>query len=678
MKLFRDKTTILTIILILFLSDICFCQIVSEVIISGNVNVKEKVIKSKIKTKKGNIFSPQSLQSDMNEILSLAFFEDVTVEVDTETYKVFFKLSEKPVIKKIELKGNKKFSSGHLKDEISNKEKEHLDRTKLEADKRKIIELYEEKGFSDTRVTTDIITDKSTNKAILVFLINEGRKVKVADVSIGGLKAYPPKKILKQMETKKNKIFKEKLLFEDIDKIIQFYKNNGFESVEISSISIAYNEDRTKAYVTLAIYEGPKYKLGTISLSGNKIISTAEITKNISIKQGQFYNQEKITEAIMSIYELYKDIGYLRAEIAPVFNKFPESGRMDIEFDIKENNVVYLDKLYIDGLTHTKEFVIRREILLKEKDPFSGKKLRRSLEKIYNLGFIDDVKVDVQETGYPDLADLLLVVTEGKPGMLSAGAGYSSVDQLVGTLQVSHMNLFGRAQRLNLLWEFGARRQNYEINWTEPWFMHKPMSLGVSLFDLTRQQYYGSAFAYSYQRQGSEVRVGPRLSDYLSLFFVYSYEKIRTFDVNLNISSTPARTYLTSSFTGQIIYDSRDNIFDPSTGNRNSFSVQIAGGPFAGNVHYFKPIARSSWFFPTFWKFVFSVNATFGVVESFYDYQLTDPDKFHVGGPDTVRGYQYNILNSKDGAKSMFVGNIEYKFPIVQEKRRTILQGALF
>jgi outer membrane protein insertion porin family len=653
-------------------------ETVKEIAISGNVNVKEKTIRSKIKTKKGSIYSPANLQLDMNGVLSLDFFDDVTVEVDTETYRVFFKVAEKPMLKKIEFKGNKKYSGGRLREEISNKDGEFLDRTKLEADKRKIIELYEEKGFSDTQVTTDLIADKTTNKAVLVFFISEGRKVTVADVSIAGTKAFSEKKVLKQMETRKKKVFKEKILFEDIDKILKFYRNNGFESAEISSTSITYNDDRTKAYVRLEVSEGPKYRISGVTFNGNKVITTAEIRKSVDIKQGQVFNQDKMVETKQAIYELYQDIGYLRAEINPVFEKYPDSGRLDVRFDVKENNVVYLDRIYIDGLMHTKEFVIRREILLNEKEPFSGVKLRRSMEKIYNLGFIDDVKVDIQDTETPDTADLVLSVTEGKPGMLSAGAGYSSVDQLVGTLQVSHMNLFGRAQRLNLLWEFGSRKQNYEIGWTEPWFLHKPVSFGATLFDLTRQQYYGNIFAYSYQRQGGEIRLGPRFGEYLSLLFIYSYEKLRTFDVDLNVSSTPTRTYLTSSFTGQVIYDSRDNIFDPSRGNRNSFSLQVAGGPFSGDVHYFKPIARSSWFFTTFWKLVFSVNLTAGAVDSFNDYQLTDPDKFHVGGPDTVRGYTYNILNPRDGAKTMFIGNLEYKFPIVQEKKRTVLQGAFF
>ncbi|MDI6641501.1 MAG: outer membrane protein assembly factor BamA [Elusimicrobiota bacterium] len=665
-----------------FLVSFVQAEFVKEIIIKGNINIKEKVIRDKIKTKVKDIYSPENLRQDLNSILELGYFEDVTVEVDTPTYKVIFTVREKPKLKKIDFKGNKKFSKGQLKDEIKNKEKEYLDRAELQNDIKKIVELYSEKGYADTEVDYDIYVDKITNSATLTFFITEGRKVTVEDISITGTKYYRAKKILRQLQTKKKKIFKEKILNEDIEKVTEFYKKNGFESFTISTPTLLYNEDRTKVSIKLNIDEGPRYKIGKISFSGNTVYSDKELYKAIVLKPKMLYNKEKIDLALAAISELYADKGYLRAEIKPEFMKYVESGIMDIKFDITENNLIYLDRIYIDGLTHTKEFVIAREAQLKEGEPFSTIKLRRSVERIYNLGFIDEVKVDLQDTGNPDTADLVLTVTEGKPGMLSAGAGYSSVDKLVGTLQVSHMNLFGRAQRLSLLWEFGERKQNFEISWTEPYFMRKPVSLGASLFNLTRKQFYGGSEAYTSHRQGIELRVGPRLTEYLSLLFSYGYERVTIFDAKTDPTTgkkyAEERTDITSSLTNQISYDSRDNIFDPTRGCRNSLSLQITGGPFQGDVHFYKPVVRSSWFLLTFWKFVLSANATFGLIEAYQNYILPTQYKFFTGGPDTVRGYVYNEVSPATGGEVMFVGNVEYKFPIVQEKGRTILQGAIF
>jgi len=660
---------------------------ISEIIIKGNINVKDKTILKQLKSKEEHLYSEENLKVDISNIMELGYFDDVSIEVDTGTWKITYTVAERPLIKKIELKGRKRIGKGSILGEISNKKNEHFDKSKLELDKTKIIGLYTDKGYAYAKVECEPIINEKENEAELIFFITEGKRVIVDRVSAEGTKAYKSKKILGLMSTKRKKIFKKSILEEDINKITDFYKTRGFEGVEISIPTINYSEDKSLVYVTLTISEGPKYRFGRISFGGNTIYSEPELRKEITIKPRKLYNQENLDESKQAIIDRYTDKGYLRAEINEVLERYPETGVIDIKFDIVENNIVYVDRIYIDGNIATKEFVIRREVLLKEDEPFSGKKLRRSLEKIYNLGFLDDVNVSMQEIGLIDRIDVLIVVAEGKPGMLSAGAGYSSVDGIVGTLQVSHMNLFGRAQRLNLLWEFGERRQNYQIGWTDPWFMQKPVSFGVSIYDLlrTREYSYSGIYvpnAYDEQRQGFDLRAGPRWTEYLSLLFTYSYEKYTVVRRDLDpiiFSSELREKGLSSSFTGQVIYDTRDYIFDASRGTKDSFALQIAGGPFGGDTNFYKPVARTSWFFPTFWKFVFSANANLGYVEGFWGYNLQPYDKFSVGGADTVRGYQYSELGpAEGGGRLMFVGNLEYKFPIVTEKKRTILQGAIF
>jgi outer membrane protein insertion porin family len=333
--------------------------------------------------------------------------------------------------------------------------------------------------------------------------------------------------------------------------------------------------------------------------------------------------------------------------------------------------------------------VIRREILLKEGDVFSAGKVRRSVEKIYNLGFLDDVQVDVQQPRSPTEADIVFNVVEGKPGILSAGAGYSSVDNFVGTLQVQHINLFGRAQRLNLMWEFGDRKKNYEIGWTEPWIFGKPVSFGVDLFNTERQLPYGTdRNAYEESRKGFTVRLGPRLTDRLSLIHSYSYERVSKFNVKQIYvdEPDPARRILPgktiiSSLTNGLIYDTRDNVFDATRGTRNSASVQVAGGPLQGDINFYKPSVSSAIYFPTFWKFVLSFSGQGAYVKPFdvsKSSNIPESERFYIGGVDTVRGYRWGEIGEPAGNFWKLLFNAEYKFPIVQERNRTILQGAFF
>ncbi|MHB9154777.1 MAG: outer membrane protein assembly factor BamA [Endomicrobiales bacterium] len=656
---------------------------VSAVLIEGEKNVKEKTIRGQIKSRAGKPYSDETVKSDIQNILELGSFENVEVSVDTDTWRVTFMVKEKPYVKKINFKGNKVFSQGRLKDEVTLKEKEFYDLAKLEESKAKVLSLYNEKGYADAKLEVYPTIEEATSQITVTFIINEGNRILIGDVDIQGLKAYPEKKILKLMKTRRKKVFKDETLRGDVQEIEKFYKNNGYTEAKVGEPQITYNPERTLMSIVIPVTEGPKYRIGAVAFSGQNVISEQALRKALTMKSGELYNEERLQETMQALRELYSDRGYLHSRVEPEFTPQPERGLMDITFTIAEGDLIYLGNAYVDGLTYTKEYVIRREITLKEGDVFSAGKVRRSLEKIYNLGFIDAVEPEIQPTEKRDIMDLVLNVTEGKPGVLTAGAGYSSVDQLVGTLQVQHMNLFGRGQRLNLMWEFGARKQNYEIDWTEPWFLSKPMSLGLSAFNTERTFDYGNVLgAYVEGRQGGTVRIGPRLNDYLSLLFSYSYEDIRVSDIDVSISTSAIRPShdITSSISSQVIWDTRDNVFDPSRGNRQSLSVQLAGGPLGGSINFVKPIVRSSWYFPTFWKFVLSLNGTVGLVENFNpSADVPIYERFYVGGAETVRGYQYRTeIGPLEGGKLMSVFNAEYKFPIVQERKRSILQGAFF
>ncbi len=657
-----------------------YTQKISDIEFVGLINVKPSEIKSKIKTKKGSFFVQENISADVQELLATEYFDNVEVEFDTATKKLIFKFEERPLIKKIEVRGNTKVSTGKIKSEIPLKEKQYFVSEKLNESKNKILELYDEKGYIYTVVDVQQILNEEKNVITIIFLINEGKKVIVDKIDIYGNKNFSKRKILSLMETKRKKVFRESKLNSDIQKVINAYKDAGFYDVQISS-PVIEQVDEEKVKISIRIEEGIKYKVKQVTLKNNSVYSEKQLFKVITIKPGRVFKQSEVNSSIQAIAELYAEKGYLKLNVTPDISKDEKNNTISICFVIEENEQIYVDRIWIEGLQSTKENVVRREILLKEGEIFNSKKLRRSLEKIYNLGFFDDVKVDIQPGGRPDAVDIVVTAVEGRPGMLSAGAGYSTVDKLVGNLQVSHLNLFGRAQRLNLLWEFGERRKNYEISWTEPWLLNKPMSFGVSLYDLTRiREYSNDTSAYKEERQGLEFRLGPRLSDVFSLLFSYSYENVIIFDSKFP-EDIPNGKKLTSSFGTQIAYDTRDNIFDASRGMRHSLSLQIAGwGILSGDVKYYKPILRSSIFIPTFWKFVLSFNTTLGYIEGIegFDLNTVKYEKFYVGGAETVRGYGYRMLAPENGGRVMFVFNTEYKFPIVQENNRTVLQGAIF
>ena len=356
------------------------------VLFEGLSNVKEKTARRLVKSKAGKPYSEETVKADIQSILSNGSFDDVEVSIDTATYRLVFIVKERPYVKTITFKGNKKISSGRLRDEATIKQKEFYDVARFEESKAKILALYADKGYSDCKLEAYPTTDSKTNLMAINFLITEGNKIVIGEVIPEGVKAYKNKKILKLMKSKKKKIFKEDVLQKDIQEIETFYKNNGFINVKVGEYSVTYDDKRTSVKIKIPVSEGARYKVGKISFTENPVYTEKELRKAVALKAGNIFKDEEFQETRMALMELYSDKGYLHCQLEPEYMPDDEKGVMNINFRINENEVIYLGRVYIDGLVNTKEFVIRREITLNEGDVFAAPKVRRSMEKIYNLG----------------------------------------------------------------------------------------------------------------------------------------------------------------------------------------------------------------------------------------------------------------------------------------------------
>lgn len=650
---------------------------------TGLRNVKKSVVSGVLTIGKRDEFDQKKLDDEIASIYKLGLFSDVVADVSEfkDGVKVTFILQEKLIVKELDFKGNKQFSSRKLKEEISTKKKEGYDTRKIKDDIEKISTLYKDKGYVDVQVVDFSTTDDVSGFATVTFSIEEGKKVLVGGIILRGVESFKEKKIKKLFATKKKNVFKEEIFNDDLNKIKAHYKDNGYLDINILKPEVVYDIPRTKMYIKVQLEEGKKYKNGKVSFTGNTVYTTEEILKVYKFKEGKIFSQSLHIENEMNIKSLYAEKGYIRAKIKSDIDKNPETGIVNVAVDITENNIVYIDKIYIDGNSKTKEYVIKRELLVKEGDIFAVSKIRRSQEKLLNLGFFKDVKIDLEETKDPDTADLAIEVEEDKTGMVSLGAGYSSVDKVVGTIQVTELNLFGRGQQLNLTYEFGARRQNYQIGFTEPYFFGKKLLFGVDVFNTTSWRSYGSdSTAYQEGRRGGDIRIGKPLSDIHTLNFTYAYEEVKVFNIDSGLKSQIEKSKdVASSLTSSIIRDTRDNVFDTVRGSKQVFSVKVAGGPFGGNTNFYKPTLKLSKFIPTFWKFVIGLQSYVSYVKEFSPSEdVPIYERYFLGGADTVRGYDYGEIGPREKGKILFVSNFEYKFPIVQEASRTILSAAIF
>lgn len=670
----------------------------------GLQNTKLSTLRGAIKGRKGDLYDRPDLDKDIQALLGLGLFERVGAEVsllDKPVPEHFrkaagtdrqvllnFIVKEKPVIRKITFEGNKKLSRGVLSDLLSLKTKDPFDRLKLEEDRGKVIAKYHEKGFLDAAVDYEIRTDTEASKVELVFKAAEGPKSRIELVELGGASSFKRKVLLKLMKNARKKVYFEKELPEDIAKIEAHYKNNGFLDVSISSPVVTLSADKTRIHIALGVTEGRSYRFGKTTFSGHLIYTSSEVAKTVEYREGKVFSQEKFEETIRGIQELYSDRGRLRTRINPVKTFNTTTDRMDVLFEIIEGPISYIGHIDVEGNKATKTFVLRREIVIKPGEMFRSSRVRRSIEKIRNLGFIDDVDLDLQPTpSDPDKVDLTFDVAEGKPGVLTAGAAYSSVDGLIGTLSLQHLNLFGRAQKGSIQWSFGRRVQDYSISWTTPWVGDSPTSLGFDIYNTRRINPFDTSLsAYVERRTGGSIRVGPRFEeDKYRLDMTYGLARISIENVQDQFRGTLSEgTSIQSSFGAEFSRDTRDSIWDPARGTRHGIGMLLSGGPFQGDIHFFKPSitnqAHHTLFTVEDWPFVISAYHRGGYVTQFgKTVQVPVQDRFFIGGQDSLRGYSPSgEAGYPQGGKIYSVANLEFGFPLARERKKTIVKFVVF
>jgi outer membrane protein insertion porin family len=662
-----------------------FAQTIVEIKIEGNKNVSTREIEKNISLVEGQEYDPAQASDDLSAIYDMEKFDDVSIfleEVSTDTVRIIYQVEEKAIVSKIEYKGNKEIKSKKLKKKIESKEKDFFDDFIMQDDVKKIVDFYKEEGYAECEAEAYTTLDSEKNTITITFYVTEGNKIEIKELNLVGIVNEKYKKVRKKIKTKAGKVYKQPQLDEDLASIKQYYKNSGYLNVSVQDPLVTYDPTHKYMYITIFVSEGDRYFIEELSFTGNIQRNDKELRKALEIKKGDVYSEEELRMAMFAIQELYGEDGYIKMNIVPRYEYDDFNKKLNVEFDIFEGPKVYVRNIYVDGNYVTKDYVIEREFKIKPGEPFNLKKVRETQAEIFKLGFFSDIKIEMLPTGAPDQTDLVFIVEEQKTGMASVGAGYSSVDKLVGTVRISQDNLFGRGQKLSAMWEFGTgstKKQNYRIDFSEPYLFNTPTPFSFSIFNLTTRKFFGD-FKYVEQRRGGSTSFGRHFTDNFSAFLKYSLQDIKISDVDEEIQDeVEAGNDTTSSVTPSIVFDSRDYPFDPSKGVYFRTPLQIAGGIFGGDRDFVKWETQLTAFQKIFWRVVGVVNLVTGMVTEYAD--STDVpiyERYYVGGAESIRGYDYWQVGPAEGGKYKLVGNAEIKFPIVSDKGRTLLQGAFF
>ncbi|MDD5070459.1 MAG: outer membrane protein assembly factor BamA [Candidatus Omnitrophica bacterium] len=688
-------------------------DLISEIHIKGNKIVSDATIISKIKSRSGTPINENVINQDQKNLMSTGFFEYVNVDKDVtqEGADIVFIVKEKPVLKNIKIEGARRINKKKIEESLMVEEGSFVDEYKLKESVRKIEDLYIKKGFSQATIVYDLNLN-SLNEADVSFVISEKDVLKIRAINIEGNLSFKDKKIKRLMKTRKawllnRGVLKDDQLNDDLDRLKDFYKNEGFTDAKVS---FSTAKVRKGLAITIKIEEGTRYHIGEIKIQGNKQIAIADLRESMRVLSGDPFSERKVYEDSSKLKGVYVDNGYIFASVEPLSVYNLKTGKVDLTYNIVENNIAFVEKVNIKGNLKTKDKVIRRELRVYPGDKFDGKKIRKSKERLDNLGYFEEIVIDTEPGTKQDWVDLVLDVKEAKTGYLSFGGGYSSIDEFIGFVELRQRNFdfrnwstfTGAGQDLSVYLSLGNLTTRYQLSFTNPWIYDRPISFGFDAYRKGHKREENVGYGYEQDIQGGALRLSREFADKLQIGTAYRLERITISDVvedaTSDLKSEVGKNNL-SSGEFFVSLDTRDNVFVPTKGYYFTNNIDLTGSIFAGDKDFVKYSTRLSLYQSLINKSVVELKLRAGFADPF---SSTDTipiyKRFFAGGASTIRGYNERKVGPIDdvtddplGGEAMFVGNLEYTYPLadflkvatffdsgnVWEKNSDFLSGSL-
>ena len=660
--------------------------------VAGNSTSEASVIRLSSSLKEGQEVKWEEIQHAVKQLWALGIFSEIRIVVERRTTDGLFiqiQVVEFPRLENILIEGNKKIKKDDIEKAVGFFRGQVINPNKIAKARKDLLVMYAEKGYTLAEIETENLDSGKEGRELLQFNIDEGKKVQIKRIRFFGNTVFQDKKLRKQMKKTKEDTwwrgadFDKEKYEEDKEKVLTFYRNEGYRDAEVVKDSLYYDEEKKDMFIDVWVQEGTCYYVGNISWEGNELFENNYLKSLLEFQEGDVFSQEKFDNSIIEkIGGAYYDLGYIYAMITPKEN-LRGKDTLDIQFLIDEKNPVRIRDIHIAGNSRTKERVIRRELRIRPGDVFSKDLLMRSHRDLMVLNYFANVIPEVNPVNEEEL-DLSYRVEEKSTDTANLSVGWSELDRLIGSIGLGMNNLFGNGQRLSLDWNFGRFYRAFSLSFTEPWFLNTPTLIGCSIYDTKRDPFY---IGYSQRSRGVSVRFGRRFSwpdNYFRGDWIYRIDQTELGDFSsyyqeLNPNNIVNEMWpLTSSGVTQIISrNSLNHAEFPTAGSRVSLSTEIAGGFLGGNVGYHKHHFSAEFFIPTFRHKLILLSRT---QLAFMD-RLTKSGRipyleyFFMGGSGLsraipLRGYDDPLAGGRyysEGGRSMLQVTFELRFPIISQ-----------
>ncbi|HWC02569.1 MAG TPA: outer membrane protein assembly factor BamA [Methylomirabilota bacterium] len=640
---------------------------VRDIAVEGNRRIQSPAILNRIQTKIGDSLAPAALRDDVRSIFGLGFFDDV--QVRTEEFeggvRVIFVVVERPLLREVSFEGNSELTTEELREKATIRVGVLYNPVEVQTAEEAIRQQYEDEGFFGVQITPR--TERTPEGDLrVVFRIEEGPKLHIDRILIEGNKALTASQIKDVMQTRERLYWifpfstvQRRVFDDDVDRILQLYGDYGYIQARVESTEIVPDLARKKVTLRVRVVEGPQFTTGSITITGNELLSTEEIRRMVKLQEGGVFNRGALRTSVRAIVDRYSELGRARAEVDPRTVNDLANLKVDVTIPITEGGPVYVERINITGNTKSSEKVLRRELRVAEGELFTFQKLVRSRQRLFNLGYFDEVNATTEPGSTPDRIVVNIDVKERATGLFSIGAGYSSLDSLFATVDVSQRNLFGRGQEAFLRFRIGSQSRLGLVGFTEPYLFDIPLRAGFDVYD--REREYDD---FTEERLGGDIRAAYPLTEYLTISGLYRLEDVTVSDVSEFASEDLKKeegSKLNSVVESALTRDTRDSIFEPTRGSRNSIEFSFAG--LGGDTQFYKFVTESAWFVPLpVFNLVWAVRGLFGMAEGWGGQEVPIFERFFLGGATTLRGQGTREVSPRDAAGERIGGDKELLF----------------
>ena len=648
--------------------------IISEIRVEGNQRIEAATVGSYMLVREGMVMDAEQIDRSLKALFATGLFADVTVRRAGTVLIV--SVVENPIVNQLAFEGARKIDREVLESEVQLRPRIVYTRSRVQSDVQRLLQIYRRSGRFAATVEPKVI-QLPQNRVDLVFEINEGPLTEIRRISFVGNRRFSDRRLRREVATRESRWWRftsedtydpDRLTF-DRELLRRFYLSNGYADFRVVSAVAELSENRLDFFVTFTVEEGEVYEFGEIDVATDLAEpNPAGLRGLIEFEPGDTYDAEAIEDTVQALNFEVGRLGYAFVDIRPRVRRDREARSIDITFEINEGPRVYVERIDIVGNVRTLDKVIRREFGLAEGDAFNTAKLRLAQRRIRGLGFFETVEIEDEPAVAEDRTYITVAVEERSTGELSIGAGISTLEDFLVDLGIRERNLLGKGQDLKAAITLSSTRQQFDISFTEPYFLDRKLAAGFDLFHVSRD--FQTESSFDEKNLGITLRAGFPITDNLSQQVRYTLRQ----DTIENVSSSASRFIReqegersTSAVGYTLKYDVRDDALLPTSGYLVQFSQDLAG--LLGETQYFKSDLTYRYYYPFTQEWIGTAFLREGYVAGIGQ-DVGIQDRYFLGG-SSFRGFRQAGVGPRDrstsdalGGNLFYVGGLEMAFPL--------------